>query len=320
MRLRTFTARTMTEAMGLVRAHLGPEAIIVSTQEDEDGGMRVTAALDGGEPWTAGPVEDDAIDIIGAALGGHGLAPALVEKILAAALPFDVDEPEAALAGALDALYGFAPVAAEARQDALLFVGPPGAGKTVTIAKLATRLVMAGRAVRLVTADTVRAGGIQQLQAFADILRLRLHTVENAHALDRLPAARPGEVTLVDTPGVNPFSAGDRRELAQLIAASDAEPVLVMAAGGDSVDATEMAQVFHSLGCTRLTVTRLDMAHRLGSVVSAGDATGLSFCEAGIAPAIADGLAPFTSTLLARLLLTGAAPADRNGPARRGST
>jgi hypothetical protein len=61
------------------------------------------------------------------------------------------------------------------------------------------------------------------------------------------------------------------------------------------------------------------MAHRLGSVVSAGDALGLAYGEAGVAPTIADGLTPFTPAVLASLLL-GAARPDRHRPARRGST
>jgi flagellar biosynthesis protein FlhF len=188
----------------------------------------------------------------------------------------------------------------------------------VSIAKLATRAVLAGRPVRLVTADTVRAGGIQQLQAFADILGISLHTADNPDRLAPVAVGSAGELTLIDSPGVNPYSAGDRRELAELIAASAAEPVLVMAAGGDAVDTAEMAEVFRDLGCSRVILTRLDMAHRLGSAVAAADTLGLAFGEAGVSPAIADGLRPFTPAVLASLLLSAARP-DRYRPARRGS-
>lgn len=46
MHLRTFTADTSTEAMALVREALGDEAIILATQDDPSGGVRVTAALE----------------------------------------------------------------------------------------------------------------------------------------------------------------------------------------------------------------------------------------------------------------------------------
>ena len=45
--MKTFSADTMSEAMMLVREHFGENAIIVSTQTDEDGiGVRITAAID----------------------------------------------------------------------------------------------------------------------------------------------------------------------------------------------------------------------------------------------------------------------------------
>ena len=56
MRLKSYNAPTMAEAMRLVREESGEDAIIVSTQRSSDGqGVRITAALDD-------PGEDDAID------------------------------------------------------------------------------------------------------------------------------------------------------------------------------------------------------------------------------------------------------------------
>src|SRR3546814_5037307 len=53
MLLRTFTARTAAEAMAQVRRALGDEAIILSTQDDDDGGVRITAALEPTETASA---------------------------------------------------------------------------------------------------------------------------------------------------------------------------------------------------------------------------------------------------------------------------
>jgi flagellar biosynthesis protein FlhF len=318
MRLRTFTAATMAEAMGLVRAALGDDAIIVSTEEGDDGGMRVSAAVDRPEQLapTAGP---DIIDALGEALSGHGLSASLVEKILCAALPFETDDPLLALASAFTTFFDFAPVDADESRP-LLLVGPPGAGKTVSIAKLATRAVMAGQAVRLVTADTVRAGAIEQLEAFARVLKLTLYRADTAQRLRPLTAdVRPGQLLLIDTPGINPYSAGDRRELAALIAASGAEPVLVLAAGGDAFDTIEATRIFRDLGATRFIVTRLDMVRRLGSVLTAADALHLKFCEAGIAPDIATGLKPFNPVVLARMFLPNTAAPPQQVNAKRGT-
>jgi flagellar biosynthesis protein FlhF len=302
MRLRSFTGRTMTEAMGLVRQELGAEAIIVETREDEDGSMRVTAALDADLALPA-LVQDGAIDALSVALTAHGVAPDLAERIVTAALPFDGETPLVALSSALATLYPFKPVAGNETRRYLL-AGPPGAGKTMTAARLAARTVLAGGRVRLISADAARAGASGQLSAFATILGVPLQCAADQAALARLTgAADPAELLLIDTAGVNPLSDEDCAELKSLIAAGAAEPLLVLPAGGDTVDMVEMARTFARLGCTRLVVTRLDAARRFGSVIAAADAERLPFAEAGLSPAVADGLSAFNPVLLARLLL-----------------
>lgn len=318
MRLRTFTAASMSEAMALVRTRLGADAIIVATEEGEDGATRVTAAVEQPERLAPG-IEPDVIDVLNEALSAHGLAPLLVEKILCAALPFETDDPLLAMASAFTTFFTFAPLDGEPRRP-LLLAGPPGAGKTVSAAKLATRAVMAGRPVRLVTTDTVRAGGIEQLEAFARVLQLPLHRAESAARLAPIAAeAKPGELLIIDSPGINPYSAGDRRELSQLIATSGAEPVLVLPAGGDGFDTIELARIFRDLGVSRMIVTRLDMVQRLGSVIACADTLRLGFAEAGTSPDIAKGLTAFNPVVLARLILPKPTQPQRQANAMRGS-
>jgi flagellar biosynthesis protein FlhF len=318
MRLSTFTAPTMTEAMSLVRARLGDDAIIVSTEEDEDGNARVTAAVERLErPLpTAGP---DVVDILNEALSSHGLSPVLIEKILCTALTFHTDDPLLALAGALTALLRFTPVESAPRRP-LLLIGPPGAGKTLTLAKLAARAVLAGTTPRLVTADTVRAGAAEQLEAFARVLKLAVHRATTAARLGPLVAAsKTSDLLLIDTAGINPYNAADRRELAAIIAASRAEPVLVLPAGGDAVDTLETARIFRDLGAERLIVTRLDMTQRLGSVMGAAEALRLAFSEASATADVANGLTPCNAVVLARLLLPQPAEALRRANTRKAS-
>lgn len=313
MRLRSFTGRSMSEAMGLVRQTLGPDAIIVSTEEDSDGGTRVTAALDAADiPVRVAAPDSGVIDALEMALSAHGLAPELVEKMLLAALPFEAEEPLVALSSALATLYAFRPLGPANTRSVVLLAGPPGAGKTVTAAKLAARAVLTGGRVRLVSTDTARAGAIDQLAAFARILDVPLHPVKTAPELRALAAGgEAAELVVIDTAGVNPYSAEDLRELRGLIEASAAEPVMVLPAGGDAVDTMEMVRSFRDLGCERLAVTRLDIARRLGSIIAAVDALRLPFAEAGVSSAIADGLSSFNPVLLARLLLATATRSRR---------
>src|SRR5271165_3460393 len=99
MRLRTFTARTMPEAMALVRQHLGVDAIILSTGS-EGGAISVTAALEhAGAPAEAAsasgmsaataPVPEDTVDMLHESLAAHGVPARLVDTLIntAAELP-----------------------------------------------------------------------------------------------------------------------------------------------------------------------------------------------------------------------------------------
>jgi len=320
MRLRNFTAPSMQEAMALVREELGPDAIIVST-DDDGGGVRVTAARDDAEPKAPSVSETDVTEEISGALAANGVPGALSEKLLVASLSFDAADVLVALSGALAAVYPFAPIADQGRSRPLMFVGPPGAGKTMAVAKLAARAVMAKRPVDIVTADTVRAGAIEQLAAVARILGVELKTAESAGRLAKLTRdAEPDALTLIDSSGVNPYNAADRRELSAMIVAAGAEPILVLPAGGDALDCIDIARIFRDLGCSRMAVTRLDLTHRLGSVLAAADAARLGFAEAGVAPEIADGMIPFNPVVLARRLIAQTTLSPQQPLQKRGAS
>lgn len=83
----------------------------------------------------------------------------------------------------------------------VLFFGPPGAGKTTTMIKLASRFVLQHGAARLqlVSMDDQRLGARAQLEALAAILGTPLTT---AHSLDDLPKVASDVLTLVDTPAM----------------------------------------------------------------------------------------------------------------------
>jgi flagellar biosynthesis protein FlhF len=319
MRLRNFTATSMQEAMALVREALGPDAIIVST-DCEPGCVRVAAALDEAEPNAPRIADTDVTDELSEALAANGVPGPLAEKLLMTSLSFEADDVLVALSGALAAVYSFAPIP-EGRTRPLMLVGPPGAGKTMGVAKLAARAVMAKRPVDIVTSDTVRAGAIEQLAAVARVLGVELKTAESAGRLAMIARdAEPDTLTLIDSSGVNPYNAADRRELSAMIVAAGAEPILVLPAGGDALDAIDIARIFRDLGCSRMAVTRLDLTHRLGSVLAAADAARLGFAEAGVAPEIADGMIPFNPVVLARRLIAQTTLSPKQPLQKRGAS
>ncbi|WP_175562720.1 hypothetical protein [Muricoccus roseus] len=157
MRLRVFRAARMADAMAECRQALGPDALILSTRRTA-AGVEVTAALEPAEeplPPPPGPAPGPGPAPAGPPdpLGRHNIPAALRARFGTGGA--------AALAAALR--FGGVP---EAVRQPLALVGPPGAGKTLTCAKLATRLVLGGAAPLVVTADSQRAGATEQIAAF----------------------------------------------------------------------------------------------------------------------------------------------------------
>ncbi|MEO5338353.1 MAG: GTP-binding protein [Magnetospirillum sp. WYHS-4] len=312
MRLKTFTAATVAEAMDLVRREMGEEAIIVSTQPGSDGrGARVVAAIEELPRDFAIQAREEEIyqppdlgETIRHALSFHGTPPRLIDRLVQAALDLEATDPILAFAGALDTLFTFRPIAETAGGRPIMLVGTPGSGKTITTAKLAARGTLAGQSVTVVTTDTRRAGGIEQLAAFTRILGLELATADTVEEMRQAVAKAPPDGTLlIDTAGINPFSDTEMDTLTQLIRVSEAEPVLVLPAGGDAMESADIAACFAHLGASRLLVTRLDMARRVGSILAAADAGRLMFCNVSITPHVADGLSPINPVSLARLIM-----------------
>ena len=318
MRLKTFSAPTMATAMDLVRKEMGDDAIIVSTQPGMDGrGARVTAALEDPGPFdepaiadwpNEGETPESVEDEIRDALAYHGVPRTVAEGLMNAAVSFDADGSVMALAGALDAMFGFAPLSRKNTPRPIMLVGPPGVGKTIAIAKLATRARRNGRATTVITTDTRRAGGIEQLQAFTLILGVDLITADTAADLASAVAAANGSMVLIDTAGTNPYSEVEIESLNEMVCAVGAEPVVVLPAGIDPMEAAEIAVRFNVLGPQRLLATRLDLSRRLGGLLAAAEIAALSFCDVSISPHVADGLTPINPVSLARLLLPHGAP------------
>ena len=289
MRLKRYHAPGMAQAMAQVRAELGEDALILSTQRLGNG-VEVTAAL---EPDELPPIPLVSADpTLAAALDFHGV-PALHRG----------DLQRGDLATNLAAAFGFAALPLDERP--LLIAGPPGAGKTLTVARLATRLVMSGIRPLVITADGQRAGATEQLAAFTKLLGISLvvacHPVTVGRALTR---CEPDTPVLIDSPGCDAFDPAQVEELLALASTANAAMVLVLSAGLDPAEAADVARIYAAAGARLLVATKLDLARRLGGILAAAG-TGLAFAEAGIGPGAADGLLPITPAWLAARLLSG---------------
>lgn len=306
MRVRLFHAPTTSQAMSQLRSELGTDALILSTRKVA-GGVEIVAALEQEDmpPPPPGRTPEATLAESGDPLAVHNLPPRLRLALGgAASRPGPLSE---ALAGALAGALPFGALELEIGAPPLMVIGPPGSGKTLTIARLATRLVMQGLRPLVITADERRTGAAEQLAAYTRLLELTLIVAGTPELLQRALARRhAGMPVLIDTAGTDPFDAAQHADLIALASAAGAEVALVLPAGLDPLEAAELAGAFTAIGAVALVATRLDLSRRLGGILAAAAAGPLRLTEAGIGPGAADGLVPLTPALLADRMLLAA--------------
>jgi flagellar biosynthesis protein FlhF len=168
---------------------------------------------------------------------------------------------------------------ADGRLRALAFVGPTGVGKTTTLAKLAVRLVRAGRRVAMVTTDTFRVGAFEQLAAYGQLLKAPVELARDGEELAAI-AARSAhvDVLLIDTTGRSPH---DGAALARLNSALEStrlraqlETYLVLAASASREALESAAQSFAVAKPNAAILTKLDETRAPAPAVELGSACG----------------------------------------------
>lgn len=280
MKVKIIRAASMRLALAEARRILGPDALILdSSKRGRD--VEITVAVDPerppdpGNPWRE-------------ALSFHGIPGRIARK-------WSEGSPEAAVGGSLS--FGKLDFSRP-----LLLVGPPGAGKTLTTVKLATRFVLAGIRPTIINADQNRAGAAAQLSALCRILRAEF--IDSANGQARSRGGRDlGRPTLIDLPGMDPFDEVEMHTLRAMLEEVSGGAALVLPAGLDAGDSAEIAGRFHAAGATALIPTRLDLARRLGGLVTAAETVPLMLTDAGTSGRVTDALEPVTPSFLIDRLL-----------------
>jgi flagellar biosynthesis protein FlhF len=161
-------------------------------------------------------------------------------------------------------------------------VGPTGVGKTTTLAKLATLAKLDDKTVTLVTCDTFRVGGVEQIKRYASLLNVRHEVARDAKGLAAVISSSQSDVILVDTSGRPP-----RADSAEILLAPERfasldgastrtrHVLLCMPAATRWVDAVRATKCFSAAHPDAVAVTKTDETDAPSGLVHAALASKL---------------------------------------------
>jgi flagellar biosynthesis protein FlhF len=300
MHLKRYQRQTVQDALRAVREDLGPEALVVSTRlvsapgprgwfggqfveitaaanrptmtddrhiaADTESGVRLQADRST-QPETV--PDRRSRNAITARLEAAGLDTDLARQVAAAQPP---DRRRGVSARTLSATLAkqLAPLVAPDDRYAPVevFIGPPGVGKTTTIAKIAAQeRARRGNRLGLVAADGYRVGAVEQLRIYAHLLGSPLSVARTPYEL--LTALEAAAVpVLVDTAGRSHTDDGAEDMLRVVASRSDVRTHLVLAADTPLATMQKTVDRFARARPSRVVLTKVDETESLAPLVS----------------------------------------------------
>ncbi|MDR3091338.1 MAG: flagellar biosynthesis protein FlhF [Clostridiales bacterium] len=158
------------------------------------------------------------------------------------------------------------------------FLGPTGVGKTTTIAKLSSGLILNARArLGLITADTYRIAAVEQLKVYAEILGIDLGIAyEESDLAELLSKMRSfSDIILIDTAGRSHKNKDAMLDLEKLLsAAPEADKYLVLSLTTKYEDLVEIARSYSEITEYKIIFTKADETEQLGGILNVCWLTG----------------------------------------------
>jgi len=168
----------------------------------------------------------------------------------------------------------------------VVFAGPPGAGKTTTLIKIAIRECLAQRqSVRILSVDPYRVAAHEKLRSFTAIVGVGFTALNSLQEFSAaVDESRNKSVVLVDTPGYSPSEIDGAKEIASCLERLANKQIhLVLPASMKRQDLMRTIRDYAAFKPDYLLFTKLDETGSQGAILSAALEAGkpLSFFANG---------------------------------------
>lgn len=155
----------------------------------------------------------------------------------------------------------------------MMLVGPTGVGKTTTLAKLAARYsLMLNKRYRVgvITLDTYRLAAVDQLMAYARMMKLSIDTVVEPEELPKaIDSLKHCDYILIDTAGHSQHDRGKLQNIKSYLNTDYKIDIsLVLALNAKYEDLKDTYNAFSELNIDTLIFSKLDESRNFGNMFS----------------------------------------------------
>ncbi|MDO5156934.1 MAG: flagellar biosynthesis protein FlhF [Eubacteriales bacterium] len=192
----------------------------------------------------------------------------------------------------------------------IFFMGPTGVGKTTTIAKLSSKLMLEEKKkIAIFTADTYRIAAVEQIKTYANILSIPVEVIYEVKDVEKaLPKYKDYSYILIDTAGrshKNKNQVDDLKKLYDSFSKYNILTYLVLSATTKYKDLKNITALYKDMSEYNLIFTKVDETDAVGNILNIKLDTGMPLSYISYGQNVPDDIEVMNPQVIAKQVLGG---------------
>ncbi len=189
----------------------------------------------------------------------------------------------------------------------IVFLGTTGVGKTTTIAKLSSEIIMnKGKKVGFITSDTYRIAAVEQLKTYAEILDSQVEVVYSLEdvnpKIDKLKFMN--DYIFFDTAGRSHKNEKNMEEIRLLLKEIDnPEIYLVISSTNNSEDIENIINTYSKFSKFNIIFTKIDETDTIGTILNIAYKNNNKIAYVTVGQNVPSDIERFSGEKIAKVLL-----------------